>query len=270
MSLFAQLAVVAFIVAVVDAQTSSGPVRLPAVVVNETTPGSCPSDDTLGDALMSAKRSVNQAFLNAPCGGLGWTQVAFLDMGDTSSMCPAPWTETPTPQRSCLAANNNNCLGLTYPVPGAYTRVCGRLFGYSVNTPDGFFTRQEGIDQAYLDGISLTYGSPRQHIWSFGVGHGDRFGAQNIRCPCANADRNAAPLPPAFVGDNYYCDNLNNGGELWDAQDCTNACCTFNDPPVFNTALSAPTTDGIEVRICSDQNAGDETVHLRLLQLYVQ
>lgn len=273
MSALVRLALVLVVLAAVEAQRNVA-VRLDAVVIaNNTaaTPRSCPSSGALEAAKRRTRAGIQQVFLNSPCGGLGWTSVVSLDMGDPSQQCPPPWVERSTPARSCTAENSNNCIGLMYPVSGvSYSRVCGRAYGYSINSPDAFASGTENIDGAYLDGVSVTYGSPRQHIWSFAAGHGVAFGPQSNRCPCVNTNRNQAPLPPTFVGDNYYCDNLDNGGELWDAQDCNNACCTFNNPPVFNVTLPAPTTDDIEVRICTDQGAGDETIHIRSLQFYVQ
>ncbi len=35
----------------------------------------------------------------------------------------------------------------------------------------GFRTLEHTIDQAYVDGLSVTHGSPRQHIWSFAAGY---------------------------------------------------------------------------------------------------
>lgn len=45
-----------------------------------------------------------------------------------------------------------------------YSRVCGQFIGYQVSTPDAFshVTLAGGthtIDNAYVDGISLTHGS---------------------------------------------------------------------------------------------------------------
>ncbi len=124
------------------------------------------------------------------------------------------------------------------------------------------------IDMPYLDGVSLTHGTPRQHIYSFVAGHGAEFGAENVRCPCDNPNHMNAPLPD-FVGQNYFCDG-NYNGALWDGMDCTTACCTFNSPPYFSATLPAPTSDSLEVRICADQGRGDEAVNLEVFQLYVQ
>ena len=191
-------------------------------------------------------------------------------MGDPSQQCPSPWSEASSPNRSCFAQVRDNCVGLRFPVSGgAYSRVCGRAIGYGKDTLDAFyngFGRNDGsINAAYLDGISVTHGLPRQHIWSFASSIHNSI----PRCPCDNPDRLYAPLPPAFVGDNYFCDGSNNGA-LWDAMDCTSPCCTFNSPPWFNVTLPTSTTDDIEVRICSDQPLVNEATFLRLVEFYVQ
>jgi dynein heavy chain len=142
------------------------------------------------------------------------------------------------------------------------------VIGLGSGSPDGFLNgfgqNPGGIDHAYLDGISMTRGSPRQHIWSFGNGHGG-----NPRCPCDNTNRNQAPLPPYFVGNDYFCDGGHNGA-LWDGAECNTPCCTFNSPPWFNVTLPAPTSDTIEVRICADQTFDDEKTQISVMDIYVK
>ena len=64
-----------------------------------------------------------------------------------------------------------------------------------------------------LEGVSITHGNPRQHIWSLAAGHG----GIKYRCPCDSPTRTFAALPPSFVGDNYFCDGDYNGA-LWMAK----------------------------------------------------
>ena len=212
-------------------------------------------------------RNILQDLSFVPSCGTGfWRQVAFLNMSDSQQQCPSQWALQTTPERSCASPSCGT--SVFYSVNGIpYKRVCGRATGFAITSPDAFLGRNNGIDGAYLDGVSVTHGSPRQHIWSFGAGHGLSFGL--YRCPCDNPDRGQAPLPPSFVGNNYFCDGDENQ-DLWDAMNCTTNCCTFNNPPWFKVPLPAPTTDDIEVRICSDQSIGDERVHVSLLQFYVQ
>jgi hypothetical protein len=66
-------------------------------------------------------------------------------------------------------------------------RVCGRALGYQFGDTDAFFANGNGdipINEPYVDGLSITYGSPRQHIWTFAAGH-EISGAFPHNCPCA-------------------------------------------------------------------------------------
>lgn len=197
------------------------------------------------------------------CGGTsGWTEVVILNMSDPSQECPPAWGLVNSPARSCTIYTAS-CEGVNFTVPvGTYSRVCGRATGYAVGTDDAFqghAGRGGSVDGIYVDGVSLTHGSPRQHIWSFGAG-----GGRGFPCTCLGGRQ---PLP--FVGDNYFCDDYRNGA-LWDGLDCVNGCCTFNSPPYFTAALPTPTSDDIEVRICHDEPIGNEGLRLSLLQIYVQ
>ena len=62
-----------------------------------------------------------------------------------------------------------------FPVSGgAYNRVCGRVTAYQYSDTRGLWPYHGGhattIDDPYVDGVSLTHGSPRQHIWTFVAG----------------------------------------------------------------------------------------------------
>ena len=215
-------------------------------------------DSALRSAQDSIIAEILQLFEDANCSGLGWRQIASLYLGDPSQQCPSPWTETAIPARSCSARaqnSNSSCLGVNIPVSEVYDRVCGRIVGYTTRTGIlSAFNDSNDIDSSYVDGVSVTYGLPRQHIWSFGGGRG--------MCQCDNGSH----VPPLFVGESYFCDSQDNG-PLWDGQDCMTACCTFNSPPWFTVTLPANTTDDIEVRLCSHENPG---ISIRLLELYVK
>ena len=120
---------------------------------------------------------------------------------------------------------------------------------------------------------SVTYGrSPRHHIWSFAGGH-DNSVHGYFRCPCATDNRNSAPLPPSFVGENYFCATVPVGQHtenIWDGKSCTGSCCHFHSPPWFSVTLPASISDNIEVRICLDSPGGDERLYVQQLQLLVQ
>ena len=156
-------------------------------------------------------------------------------------------------------ATDSGCSSVHFPsYRQNYTHICGRIIGRQIDTPDAFESRD--INGTYIDGVGLTYGTSRQHIWSF-AGAQDAFG-----CRCNNADSECL-LPPPEVGDNYFCDS----GILWNGE-CqrTDTCCSFNNPPWFYRQLSKPTTDDIEMRMCRDQVRNDEDIHIPITEIYIR
>ena len=165
-----------------------------------------------------------------------------------SQQCPtSSWTITTYPARSCVPTEPATCPGVMFPTTIPYSRICGRATGYNTRNPDAFFVqRPDTIDGLYLDGVSITRGSPCQHIWSFALS-----GGSQTECPYDIINRDQAPAPPSFVGDNYFYEFQNSGLGVWDGVDCTlGGCCNFNNPPYFSVSLPVPTEDDIEVRIC--------------------
>jgi hypothetical protein len=159
-----------------------------------------------------------------------------------------------------------------------YSRVCGRLIGYQIGSPDGFIDSESSID-----GISIIYGTQRNHIWSYLADTREMGGDPSDRCPCSNDEPEEAGLmPPQFIGENYYCESGNptdsaddnhlfSNDPLWDGQQCEGACCNgTNSPPWFSVQLPAPATDMIEVSICFNQGTTDEDTPIELLEIYVQ
>ena len=151
--------------------------------------------------------------------------------------------------------------------------VCGRVLAVGNGLPDGFYRHQgnlSNIDRNYLDRVSITHGpagSPH-HIWSFAMGH-------THRCPCDhNHSSFDQPLPPTEVNENYFCSEVpeRNATELWQGKGCStdDPCCSYSDPPFFNTYLPAITNESIEIRICSDEHSHDEHLSLIPIELYIQ
>ena len=161
--------------------------------------------------------------------------------------------------------------------------VCGQVIGYQFGGTDAFNrgsgTNLNEITLAYVDGVSLTHGNFSTHIWTFASGSsGSSNGAYN--CPCSSIMGVAAP---SFVGTDYFCDSGNQNNiapsgvffgddPLWDGAGCgpQSTCCSFNNPPWFYKQLPQPTTDGIEMRVCRDQGAGDEDISIEIVEIYVQ
>ena len=110
------------------------------------------------------------------CGGTGrWRRVVYLDLTDPSTVCPSGWQLTGYSKRTCGRARPGNfvCDSVFFPVSGGeYSKVCGMIKAYQWGSPDGFRPSQQAniIDGGYVDGVSVTYGHPRQHIWTFAAG----------------------------------------------------------------------------------------------------
>ena len=158
------------------------------------------------------------------------------------------------------------------------------IVGYQQGTTDGFATYNystRSINGPYVDGVSITYGTPRKHIWTYGIGKSDKSKVPLARsnCPCA---QHPGQLPPSFVHDNYYCESgsltaSTNGSyylsdPVWDGKGCSseNSCCSDPSLPWFYRQIPLTTNEAIETRICHDETFVNEGVLVRELQLYVQ
>ena len=223
------------------------------------------------------------------CGGItgGWMEVANIDMSKHTETCPTGLRMLTSPKRLCrITSDGPGCSSAVFNVQGIeYSRVCGKIIGYQQRTPDAFspYTANQRltIDDTYVDGVSLTHGrNPRKHIWTFVAALDEVSTFPYTVCPCTNIhDSNAARIPP-YVGRDYFCDTASEhhyqfkfypDDPLWDGQGCgpLNTCCTFNTPPWFMKQLPSPTTDDIEMRLCSDQGRSDEDITVETIEFYV-
>ena len=225
----------------------------------------------------------------------GWTRVAYLNMKDPNQQCPSAWTlqtRSSEPRRLCrMTGSGLGCESATYSTFGMnYSHVCGRVTGYQYATTDAFHhLASQTIEGYYVDGVSLTHGSPgaRQHIWTFvaGIVENNPSSYPFYSCPCADR-ATALSLVPSFVGNDYFCESgdLNStytfmffpSDPLWDGQGCGAAsCCELRyppgvTPPWFCKQLPQPTTNDIEVRICRDEDGGNEGTPIELIEIYIQ
>ena len=274
--------------AVVQGTNTTLPLTYPAEVLQGDGSQTCPSGAQRGitrseienDTRILLQESVVPLLQlqNFTCGGsTGWRRVTYLNMSDPSQRCPFAWLQITTPFRVC-GTRSPGCEGVNYTTGSEqYEQVCGRIFGYQVGFSDGFYDASISINAEYVDGISVTHGSPRQHIWTFTGGLDEQD--INAAFACVNGSTTGNKIP-SFVGQNYFCESgltrwdgssdFSSDDPLWDGQGCgpTSSCCIFNSPPWFNVRLPFPTTDYIEVRICSDTITGDTPI--QLLELYVK
>ena len=230
------------------------------------------------------------SLLKEQCGGGIWHRIAYLNVSDPSQQCPVNWREYNTNGiRACgRQSAEAGCSSRTYQNGFQYSKVCGRITGYQVLSPDAFTAHAltarfpASLDNAYVDGVSVTYGYPRTHIWTFAAGLSEQSPGPfpQANCPCYQSN---AVNAPAFIGNNFFCESGNSAptfpstadlltsDPLWDGKMCEGQCCSNGkSPPWFRVTLAHPTTSDIEVRICADQVLTDEDTPIALMEIYVQ
>ena len=217
--------------------TAQGKRELPLLTVTPSTTDKCLTADNRQDSLNLIRNATCEVIygdLCSHCGRGNWRRVFYLNASRSDQTCPGQWSLVTSPIRGCGGADTSCRSAFSDDISTSYSKVCGRIIGESVASPDAFLRSrytmgQNSVQENYLDGVSVTHGAPgsRTHIWTLGAGH---IG----RCPCDNSDRSAAPLPPAEVGDNYFCDRAGDElNHLWSGESCAsdNPCCSFNNPP---------------------------------------
>ena len=150
------------------------------------------------------------------CGTEGWTRLAYLNMSDSTENCPAGFgLYESNGVRACGRPTSvGSCQSIKFPFNGvSYSQVCGRVVGYQYVSTSGS-TAAAGttdINTYYLDGISITHGSPREHIWSFLAGFEESHdqGRGTLNCPCSTGSKQTLP---SFVGTDYFCKSGNAQG----------------------------------------------------------
>jgi hypothetical protein len=225
----------------------------------------------------------NMEMRGSPFGSAqGWMKAIDFNMRRPGEQCPEGFRFIyQQGQRVCAKSVNRGCQSVSFPLHDMpYRRLCGRAGAFQVGTNNAFHRYQcdncTTINDPYVDGISLTYDSPRQHIWSLATswtGYRSRYPGV---CPCA---RGEGTSPPEFVGDNYFCEvgeyrsRFASHDTLWDGEGCDNneeQCCEAPGLPWFCTDIPNSSGKDIEVRVCADQTVSDEDLYWELLEVYVQ
>uniref|UniRef100_A0A1X7TG89 Uncharacterized protein n=1 Tax=Amphimedon queenslandica TaxID=400682 RepID=A0A1X7TG89_AMPQE len=166
----------------------------------------------------------------------------YLDMSDSTVNCPSGFRLYQSGGvRACGRATSSggSCTLVQFPSNGiSYSQVCGRVTGYQYGSPDAVQdyhgSNRNNLNADYVDGVSITHGSPRQHVWSLlaGIHEFDTNSAHN--CPCATGSTQQVQ---SFIGDHYFCESaatsswqyqLYTSDPLWDGQSCgslESPCC---------------------------------------------
>ena len=198
----------------------------------------------------------------------GWTRVAYINMTDPTETCPGGLRNISTPKRMCgRSAPEQRCTSLSLPAfEGSYNKVCGRALGYQHRDTLAFYSYyyrgQSTLERYYVDGLSVTYGNPRHHVWTFASGSSKDQKTYVGRCPCAPPPLKSSTSAPPFVGNHFFCESGNAGSHslpywylddpLWDGKGCAegSTCCDGPNRPWFYRELDNTVTEKIEVRFC--------------------
>ena len=213
------------------------------------------------------------------CGSEGWMRVAYLNMADPNEKCPGGLgLYEVNGVRACCrhSTSSGSCVSTTYRPKGiSYSQVCGKVIGYQFGSTDGI--NNNDINGAYIDGISLTHGNSRNHIWSFMAGYQESVSYS--RCPCGTVNRKPSP---SFVGNDYFCESgvpsplkyeFYPNDPLWDGKGCGSIeepCCWAPGLPWFHKTFRYTTTDNIEMRLCCNEGTSNEDVLIAHVELYIK
>ena len=218
------------------------------------------------------------------CGsGGGWTRLAYLDMSDATHGCPSGFRlyQSSGGVRACgrPVTSSGSCVSVQFPSNGiSYSQVCGRVVGYQYGTPDAVYdgdgSNHNNLNGDYVDGVSITRGSPRQHVWTLMADNGHHH------CPC-NVNNNN--LPQSFIGNHSFCEAettsccgfaFYTSDPLWDGKGCDStetACCSAPGLPWFHRDYgNTTTTDYVELRVCGDEGTDNEDVPVSFYEIYVK
>ena len=227
----------------------------------------------------------------------GWTRLAYLDMTDSTENCPSGFKLYQSGGvKGCGRATSSggSCTSVQFPSNDiSYSQVCGRVVGYQYASPDavdstiGSVSSHTDINSYYVDGVSITRGSPRQHVWTLmaGLSTGIHSWSGDARhnCPCSPDSPQNSTLQ-SFIGNDYYCETGNPATDgsfqvifypsdpLWDGKDCSREgdCCTAPGLPWFHKVLDTTTTDYLELRVCGDEGTAGEDTPLSFYELYIK
>ena len=120
---------------------------------------------------------------NRHSGSKGWTRVAYINMTEDGATCPETLRLIISPKKLCTRTTGGgaSCSSVTLSTHGMkYNKVCGQAVGYQGGSTDSY-NGKNNINSYYVDGMSITYGSPRKHIWTYAVGLSDNYDFNGVQ-----------------------------------------------------------------------------------------
>ncbi|XP_065180697.1 uncharacterized protein LOC135811393 [Sycon ciliatum] len=231
--------------------------------------------------IVSSQGSIIEVYCDMERYWGGWTRIAYMNPAEQRRCAGAMhFQDLQVPVCRRPVTVSQGCSMATYPsMVGDYREVMGFVTGYRMASMDAFAHRSTiPLRSYYVDGVSITYGSPMQHLWTYAASFDDHV-HPIYHCPCSARPGQQAP---AFVGDHYYCADRGNVYRKWsftaadhawsNTSECGSgsSCCDSPDMPWFHRQLDTKTSEKIQIRVCSDQAASHEDVAIDEATIFVK
>ena len=223
-------------------------------------------------SIIDSHGKVCRIYCNMELSTGGYARVAYLDMTNPVQHCPPELSlREQNGTRACGRPETyeGSCASLFFQPPYPYTEVYGRVNAYQFGRTGGinpFGHVGDKINDTYVDGVSITRGPHREHVWTFITSYNgirDLFEDNRRSCPCSVNDT-IYPMLPNFLDDHWFCESgvlvdtterhlYYTDDPLWDGKQCgpLEPCCNTRGQPWFHRSLDA-TSDYLELRLCDN------------------
>ena len=112
------------------------------------------------------------------------------------------WSQAAHYKRTCVKNSEPaGCSSVIFSTTtSGYSKVCGKISAYQVRSTGAFghwaLGQPATIDTPYVDGVSLTHGNPRQHLWTFSAAQDETTVNPRSACPCTNINTTSQAFRP--------------------------------------------------------------------------
>ncbi len=179
-----------------------------------------------------------------------------VDVDYSVDSCPGEWTAYGSAACQRDAGDADRMGSASFDSYGfSWERAEFSLSAVAIGTMDAWgniVQNSATIEDAYVDGISLSVGaaSQRTHLFTYAVAH-----SGSTYCPSYGQGNSISPQ--SFIGADWVCGTDMGSGIVFEAE-------------WYEAVLSQPTVDPLEIRLMSDQDVGNENVAVQTILLRVQ